>query len=107
MNWKAERNKKLVEAFLTLKTAEEMQRFLCDLMTESEITEFAKRFEAARLLSTDTPYSKVQKTTGLSSTTIARVSKWLRGSLGGYQLVISRLATPHHTSTPTRGSGLR
>src|SRR3989344_3242789 len=104
MDWRKPFNKALVEAVLSLNTRDETERFLRDLLTEDEITEFGKRFEAAKLLKADVPYSQIQKLTGLSATTIARVSKWLQGDLGGYRLVIDRM---HHHASPTRGRGLR
>lgn len=88
-------NKALVRAFLALKTPEETRRFLRDLMTEGEIEEFGRRFSAARMLSSKVPYSVIEKKTGLSSTTIARVSKWLNGSERGYKTIIART---HHYS---------
>ena len=104
MNWKRPENKALIDAVLALKSVDEAQRFLRDLLSEEEIAEFAKRFQTAELLSANVPYSQIQKKTGLSSTTIARVSKWLQGELGGYRLIISRL---HHHASHSRGRGLR
>ncbi len=104
MDWRKADNKALVEAVLALRTRDEAERFLRDLLTEEEIIEFAKRYETARLLSAEVPYSQIQKLTGMSSTTIARVSKWLQGSLGGYRLIIERL---HHDALVSRGRGLR
>jgi uncharacterized protein YerC len=63
-------------------------------MTEGEIKEFANRFEAARLLTRDVQYCEIIEKTGLSSTTIARISKWRKGPLGGYRLILNKL---HHT----------
>ena len=99
MNWdkKAER---LVNAILALKNADETKRFLRDLMTPREINEFANRFEAASLLSKDVQYNAITEDTGLSSATIARIAKWLNGSLGGYRLILSRLN--HHTPPKLR-----
>jgi uncharacterized protein YerC len=68
-------------------------------MTESEIEEFAKRLTAAIMLSDNVPYSAIEKATGLSSTTVARVSKWLGGTEGGYRTVIARV---HHTNPSRR-----
>ncbi len=96
MNWNTPRNTQLVRALLSLKTPEEARRFLRDLLTPEEIDEFAKRFQTAEMLSERVPYSVIEKKTGLSSTTVARVSKWLSGKEGGYRRVISRL---HHHST--------
>lgn len=101
INWNTKENKQLVEAVLALKNADETERFLRDLMTQGEIEEFANRLEAARLLSRDVQYNAIIETTGLSSTTIARISRWLKGSLGGYRLILSRLSS-HHTPSKLR-----
>lgn len=104
MDWKRPEDKQLIDAVLALKSRDEAQRFLRDLLTEEEIEEFARRFQTAELLSDNVPYSQIQKKTGLSSTTIARVSKWLQGELGGYRLIIDRL---HHHAPVSGGRGLR
>lgn len=91
MDWKSKENKALIQAFLALKSADEAQRFLRDLLTEGEIEEFGKRLLTARLLTGKVPYSKIETQTGLSSTTIARVAGWLRKGSGGYGLVLKRL----------------
>jgi len=93
MNWRLPENKRLVESILALKNEDEAESFLRDLMTEGEIEEFAKRLKAAEMLSLNIPYSTIEKETGLSSTTIARVSKWLNSGQGGYKKIIDRV---HH-----------
>ena len=93
MQWKRPEQKALVKAILTLKNANETQRFLRDLLTIEEIEEFSRRFQTAEMLSRNVPYSTIEKKTGLSSTTVARVSKWLNGREGGYRSVIAKL---HH-----------
>lgn len=104
INWNDKKNMQLVDAILTLKNSDEAKRFLRDLMTEVEIEEFARRLEAARLLTKNVQYGEIIEKTGLSSTTIARISKWLNGSLGGYRLVLNKL---HHThSQNSVGKGL-
>jgi TrpR-related protein YerC/YecD len=100
MDWNGSQNKALVQAVLALKTVDEARRFLRDLMTEGEITEFSKRLKAAEMLSANIPYSKIESATGLSSTTVARVSKWLNGSEGGYRTIIAR--THHHSPALAR-----
>ena len=100
MNWKSKSNHNLIEAFLSLKTREEAECFLRDLMTENEIGEFAKRLQAAQMLERGTPYAQIESTTGLSSTTVARVSKWLKGTGGGYRGVVGKMH--HHSSSLAR-----
>lgn len=103
MNWNSAENKRFVEAVLALKTEDEARRFLRDLMTEKEIIEFGKRLQAAELLSQDVSYAIIEQKTGLSSTTVARVSKWLNGSEGGYKTILKRL---HHHGSIQTGRGL-
>ena len=82
---------------------------LSNTYSESEIREFANRLEAASLLSKDVQYNAIIESTGLSSTTIARITKWLKGPLGGYRLVLNRINTlknlgtiQHHTPSKLR-----
>lgn len=97
MDWNSKENKQFIQAILTLETPDEARRFLRDLMTENEIEEFAKRLQTAELLIANVPYSAIEQKTGLSSTTVARVSKWLNGREGGYRTIINRL---HHHTNP-------
>lgn len=101
VNWNKGKKVQFIESILSLKNAEETKRYLRDLMTIGEIEEFSNRLEAARLLSKDIQYNAITEETGLSSTTIARISKWLNGSLGGYRLVLNRLSNTHHNN-PTK-----
>lgn len=103
INWSDAKKAQFIESILILKNADQAKRFLRDLMTEGEIEEFANRLETARLLLKSVQYGTITESTGLSSTTIARISKWLNGSLGGYRLVLNKL----HTHSPKSvGKGL-
>lgn len=106
--WNIKTNRQLIAGILELKSPDEAQRFLRDLMTPAEIKEFANRFEVAKLLSQSVQYATITEDTGLSSTTIARIAKWLYGSLGGYRLVLARLYPnifSHHSNSfkPRKG----
>jgi len=81
----------LINAILALKTEGEARRFLRDLLTEQEMLEFANRWEVAQLLYKKVPYTEISKKTGMSSTTIARISRWLRRGKGGYLLMLKRI----------------
>lgn len=94
---RSKENSRLIQAILELQTVDEARSFLRDLMTEKEITEFSKRFKAAEMLTVKTPYLIIEKETGLSSATVARVAKWLNGKEGGYKIIIERLH--HHNNT--------
>ena len=97
--------RELVGAMLLLKDSGEARKFLRDLLTESELVEFGKRWKAARMLSKNISYTEVEKETGLSSTTVARVSKWLNKGKGGYKLMLNKL-NHHHNLSPS-GKRLR
>jgi TrpR-related protein YerC/YecD len=103
VDWSLKKNRQLAEAVAAIKNEEEARKFLRDLMTPAEIKEFANRLEAASLLSRDAQYNYISEKTGLSSATIARIAKWLGGSLGGYRLVLNRL---HHPNSAPLGKGL-
>ena len=81
----------LIKAILLLENPKEARRFLRDLLTESELIEFGKRWKAARMLNEKNPYDKIIKETGLSSTTVARVSDWLNKGKGGYKLMLKKI----------------
>ncbi len=83
--------KQLFNAFLSLKNEEDCKKFLRDLLTEAELKEFINRWKVAQMLNKQVPYEEISKETGMSSTTIARISKWLTKGMGGYQLVLSRI----------------
>ncbi len=99
MNCNSPDNNQLIQAILAIQTGDEARNFLRDLMTEKEIDEFAKRLKAAEMLTEKVPYLIIEKQTGLSSATIARVAKWLNGPDGGYKTIIDRL---HHHSNSSQ-----
>src|SRR3990167_4098945 len=103
IDWGDNENKQLIMAILALETPGEAKRFLRDLMTEKEIIEFGKRFQAANMLYRKIHYNAIEEKTGLSSTTVARVSKWVKGKEGGYRTIINRL---HHKNSVQPGRGL-
>lgn len=104
MNWNKSETQCLVTAILSLKNKNEAQRFLRDLMTEGEIEEFGRRLAVAKMLTEKIPYTEIEEKTGMSSTTIARIAKWLKGEEGGYRAVIGRLH--HHQNQTQSGRGL-
>jgi TrpR-related protein YerC/YecD len=87
---RTDKEKKLIKAFLLLDSETDMANFLRDLMTLSEIEEFANRLEIARLLTKDLSYQKIAKETGVSTTTVTRVAHWLYNGCGGYKKVLAK-----------------
>jgi TrpR-related protein YerC/YecD len=87
----SEDTKDFYQTLLRLETEEECKHFLRDLLTEKEIKEFVNRWKVVRLLDKKMPYEQITENTGMSSTTIARISKWLHEGTGGYRLMLERL----------------
>lgn len=78
----------------------EVFEFIRDLLSEKEILEFSRRFEVAKMLEEKMSYSKIEEKTNMSSTTIARISKYLNGDNFWYKKAISLLKSAsdkHHT----------
>src|SRR5437773_8764342 len=69
----------LCDALLTPQTGEEMRALLRDLCTPSELRALAERWHVARLLDgTELSYRDIHDGTGVSTTTIVRVGRFLR-----------------------------
>ena len=85
--------KDLAEAFLALRTAEEVRRFLHDICTPGEIAELADRWRVARLLDEGRQsYRDIHASTGVSVTTVGRVARFLQQEpYQGYKLALERL----------------
>lgn len=62
-----------------------------DLFTIREVRETSQRLAVARMLAAGTSYTAIEKATGASATTIARVSKCLSYGSGGYRLALEAL----------------
>jgi len=80
----------MYRAVLSMETLSEVKRLFRDLLTENEIRECAERWKAARLLAAGIPYTEIIEETGLSSTTVARVARWVKRGTGGYRLALKR-----------------
>lgn len=74
-----------------IRTTEEVAEFFSDLFTPSEARTFVSRWKAATMLYKKTPYLDIQKETGLSSATVARVSQAIQFGTGGLVKLLSRI----------------
>lgn len=83
----------LCNALLTAENAADMRRLLLDLCTPAEIRTMAERWHVARLLDeSGLPYREIHERTGVSTTTIVRVGRFLRQEPHqGYRNAINRL----------------
>ena len=69
----------LCAALLTPRTPAEMEKLLVDLCTPQEIRTLAERWHVARLLDgTGLSYRDIHEATGVSTTTVVRVARFLR-----------------------------
>ena len=82
---------KLYKAILTLKTEEECASFFNDICTFQEVEALAQRIEVAIRIKNKESYVDINKSTGASTATISKVSKYINYGAGGYDLVLERL----------------
>jgi len=80
----------LLKAILSLKNLSMARKFFRDLLTEKELLEFGQRWKVARLLAADVSYAEIERETGMSSTTIARIQSWRKNGMGGYRSMIKK-----------------
>jgi TrpR-related protein YerC/YecD len=80
----------LVEAILTLRTRDELKRFLRDLCTYGELEALAHRWQIVCLLDEALPYLEIAGRVHTSTATVTRVAQWLRHGAGGYGLALER-----------------
>src|SRR5882762_5413588 len=95
-NWDNPTTEDLLAAILALQNMDEAKSFFRDLLTENELNEFARRWKAAQMLAAKASYARIVEETGLSSTTVARISKWLNNGMGGYAGMLEKLDSHHH-----------
>ncbi len=81
----------LLNVLAGLNEPDDVFALLEDLFTIREIKDTSQRLEVARLLREGESYASIEKATGASATTIARVSKALNYGTGGYQLALEVL----------------
>ena len=83
----------LCRAFLAPADVGEMERLLADLCTPAEIKSLAERWHVARLLDgSDLSYRDIHDATGVSTTTIVRVARFLKQERHqGYRATLDRL----------------
>src|SRR5436190_13644154 len=88
--WQTKEIRDLSEAIASLRSPDEVGRFLRDLCTLSELEAMAHRWEVVQLLEEGLPYLEVARRTGASTTTVTRVAHWLRHGEDGYRLALDR-----------------
>ena len=79
----------LLTVLSELKDPDTIYALLQDLFTVREIRDTSQRLQVAHLLAKKVPYTEIQKQTGVSTTTISRVSKCLNYGAGGYARAVA------------------
>ncbi len=100
-NTNDQRLDELCQALCLTDNEQEMRRFLVDLCSPAELRALAERWHVARLLDADQlSYRQINERTGVSTTTIGRVARFLTTEPHqGYRLVLDRLqATSEDTA---------
>ncbi len=87
----------LADALQTMRTRDELKRFLRDLCTLSELEALAHRWQTARLVDQGVPYHEIAHRVPTSTATVTRVAQWLRHGAGGYQLALDRTRSKGRT----------
>ena len=82
----------LAEALAALRSSDEARVLLADLCTPAEVHSLAERWHVARLLDAgDLTYREIHEATGVSTTTIVRVARFLKQEeYRGYRLLLDR-----------------
>jgi TrpR-related protein YerC/YecD len=97
---KDSRFKKLCRAILNCRTEREVEDFLRDVGTLSELYTWSERLDVADRLQQGRSYREASIVTGASTTTVTRVASFLYDGEGGYQRI---LAGQHHHPLSIRG----
>ncbi len=81
----------LADALLSLRTRDEVARFLRDLCTFAELEALVHRWQTVTLLEQSVPYLEIAERVPTSTATVTRVAQWLRHGTGGYRIALERM----------------
>ncbi len=83
---------KLAKSFLKVRNAQEAKNYLKDLFSSKELDNLVLRFKIAQMLHQGDSYVEIERSTGASSATIARISEALKyGGNDGLRMILDRL----------------
>ena len=84
----------LPAALAALRSGDEARALLADLCTPAEVHSLAERWQVAQLLDAGKlTYREIHEATGVSTTTIVRVARFLRQEgNSGYRTLLDRLS---------------
>tara|TARA_B100000965_G_scaffold397808_1_gene414901 strand:- start:209 stop:499 length:291 start_codon:yes stop_codon:yes gene_type:complete len=87
----AKTENELFKAIITIDSIDECKNFFYDLCTPSEIEEFSTRWLIVKLLSKKKPYRQIALETGVSTTTVGRVARYMKYGHDGYNTILNKL----------------
>jgi TrpR-related protein YerC/YecD len=88
--WVTDEIEDVCRAVASMKNVDEVERFLRDLCTLSELEAMAHRWQVAQALDEGLSYQEAARKTHASTTTVTRVAQWLKRGEGGYRLALDR-----------------
>jgi TrpR-related protein YerC/YecD len=80
----------LLRTVVALRNVGEARRFFRDLLTDDELDMISRRWRVVHLLAEGVPYREIERRTGMSSRTVARIARWYKDGPGGYRLALTR-----------------
>ena len=83
--------KELFIAIQEIQSTDEAANFFRDLLTPAELAEFANRWQIVKRLVHGESYLSIATALNVSTTTVTRVSHWLKSGRGGYEAIAMRL----------------
>ena len=84
-------SKSYIRLFTNLKYVDEAKTFLEDLCTPVDLMAMAARWRVVRELKKGKPYRQIHDETGVSLTTISRVSRCLKYGTNGYNTIYNKI----------------
>jgi TrpR family trp operon transcriptional repressor len=81
----------LYRLFASVKSREEAEKLLLDILTPQEMDSLAERWQLIQELARGTPQRKIAKKLKLSISKITRGSRMMKYGSGGFRLFLERL----------------
>ena len=90
----AQARDRLVRVLACLDDPAQVDAFLDDLCTPSEIEALADRWSVVPLLVSGMSYRQIHEATGVSVTTVGRIARYLETGAGGYRAALEHQQAP-------------
>ena len=89
----------LINAFKSIKSADESALFLQDILTAAEIKHLSIRLRIARLLLSGMKQREISKKLMTSITTVTKINSWLNQKGDGFKKIIEKLPIKYNKPT--------